>query len=123
MATSDTLLEFRRAGGQAGIEERLVVGRDGHASLRLPDGVQELELGTGMVEQLEHELKAARFAELPEDLRRPPGPDEPQPDMVEYAITADGHTVRALGSGLPPELLPLVQALNVVLHRGTSTVP
>jgi hypothetical protein len=33
---------------------------------------------------------------LPEDLRRDPEAGQPQPDEVEYAIRADGHTVRAL---------------------------
>jgi hypothetical protein len=66
--------------------------------------------------------------QLPCPLRGPPGADashhgeedEPQPDVVEYAITADGHTVRALGSALPAQLVPLVEALNVVLLRDTS---
>jgi len=66
------------------------------------------------------QLAAAGFTELPEDLRSLPEEDEPQPDVVEYAITADGHTVRALGSALPAQLVPLVEALNVVLLRDTS---
>lgn len=117
-APSDTthpLLEFRCTGGRARRDEHLVVGGDGRATLRRPDSTRELELGRGTMEQLRRELDAARFAELPEDLRRPPTAAEPQPDVVEYAITADGHTVRALGSALPAELLPLVEALNVVM--------
>jgi hypothetical protein len=116
MGASDTLLEFRCTGGSGGNDEHLVVGRDGHATLRRPDGTRELELGPATLDQLRRELDAARFAELPADLRQPPGTGEPQPDVVEYAITADGHTVRALGSALPAQLLPVVQALNVVIH-------
>ena len=103
MEASDRLLEFRRTGGRAGNDDYLVVDRDGHAVLRMPKGTQEFELGPGTVEQLRRELETAGFAELPEELRRPPEADQPQPDVVEYAITAAGHTVRALGSALPPE--------------------
>jgi hypothetical protein len=117
MNASDTLLEFRCTGGRAGNDQHLVVGRDGRATLRRPDGTRQFQLGQGTVEQLRRELDAARLAELPEDLRNPPGQGEPQPDVVEYALSADGHTVRALGSALPPQLVPLVQALNVVLAR------
>ena len=72
------------------------------------------------MQQLRRELEAAGFAELPEDLRRPPDANQPSPDVVKYAITADGHTVRALGSALPAELLPVVEALNVILQRESS---
>lgn len=120
MGASDILLEFRCTGGRAGNDRHLVVGHDGHATLHSPDGTQQLQLGPATVEQLRRDLDKARFAELPQDLRHPPREGEPTPDVVEYAITADGHTVRALGSALPPELLPLVEALNVLLQRDTS---
>jgi hypothetical protein len=120
MDVGDILLEFRRTGGRAGNDEHLVVGHDGQATLRTPDSTQRLELGPATVEQLGQQLAAAGFTELPEDLRNLPEEDEPQPDVVEYAITADGHTVRALGSALPAQLVPLVEALNVVLLRDTS---
>jgi hypothetical protein len=117
MDAGQTLLQFRRTGGRTRRDEHLVVSRDGQAVLRGPDGTRQLQLGPGTVEQLQQELDTARFAELPEDLRRPPAADEPEPDVVEYALTADGHTVRALGSALPAELLRLVEALNVVMQR------
>ena len=117
MEGSDRLLEFRRAGGRAANEDHLVVDRDGHAMLRTPTGTRQFELGPGTVEQLRRELETADLAELAEDLRRPPEADQPQPDVVEYAITAAGHTVYALGSALPPQLVPVVQTLNVVLQR------
>jgi len=120
MDVGDILVEFRRTGGRAGNDEHLVVGRDGQATLRTPDSTQRLELGPATVEQLGQQLAAAGFTELPEDLRSRPEEDEPQPDVVEYAITADGHTVRVLGSALPGQLVPLVEALNVVLLRDTS---
>jgi hypothetical protein len=120
MDTNQTLLEFRRTGGRAHQDEHLVIGRDGRATLRGPDGTRQLQVGPGTVEQLQRELDAARLAELPEDLRRPPTADEPQPDVVEYAVTADGHTVRALGSALPAELLPLVEALNVLMQGNAA---
>jgi hypothetical protein len=117
MAADDTLLEFRYTGGRAGNDGHLVVGHDGRATLRTPEGSRQLELGPGTIEQLRRELETARFAELPGDLRSPPEAGEPEPDTVEYTITADGHTVQALGSAIPPELLRLVEALNSVLPR------
>ena len=120
MAAGDTLLEFRYTGGRADNDGHLVVGHDGRATLRTPKGSRQLELGPATIEQLRQELETARFAELPGDLRSPPEEGEPQPDMVEYTITADGHTVRALGSAIPPELLRLVEALNSVLPRDAS---
>jgi hypothetical protein len=69
MDVGDILVEFRRTGGRAGNDEHLVVGRDGQAMLRTPDGTQRLELGPATVEQLGQQLAAAGFTELPEDLR------------------------------------------------------
>jgi hypothetical protein len=120
MEASDHLLEFRRTGGRAGNDDQLVVDGDGRAILRTPTGTRQFELGPGTLEQLRRELETAGLAELAEDLRRPPDADQPQPDVVEYAITAAGHTVRALGSALPPQLVPVVQTLNVVLQRESS---
>jgi hypothetical protein len=117
MDGSDRLLEFRRAGGRAANDDHLVIDHDGHARLRTPKGSRQFELGPGTVEQLRRELETADLANLPEDLRRPPEADEPQPDVVEYAVTAGGHTVHALGSALPPQLVPVVETLNVVLQR------
>ena len=87
MDVSHILVEFRRTGGRAGNDEHLVVGRDGQAMLRTPDGIQGLELSPATVEQLGQQLAAAGFTELPEDLRSRPEEDESQPDVVEYAIT------------------------------------
>jgi len=52
MDVGDILVEFRRTGGRAGNDEHLVVGRDGQAMLRTPDGTQRLELGPASVEHL-----------------------------------------------------------------------
>ena len=117
MEASDRLVEFRRTGGRAANDDHLIVDHTGQAMLRTPKGSRHFELGPGTVEQLRRELETAGFAELPEELRRAPEADQPQPDVVEYAITAAGHTVRALGSALPPELVAVVQTLNVVLER------
>jgi hypothetical protein len=117
MDASDRLLEFRRTGGRAATNDHLIVNRDGHALLRTPKGSQQFELGPGTVEDLRRQLETAGFGELAEDLRRPPAADQPEPDVVEYAVTAGGHTVRALGSALPPQLVPVVETLNVVLQR------
>ena len=117
MDASDRLLEFRRTGGRAANNDHLIVNRDGQALLRTPRDSRQFELGPGTVEELRRQLETAGFGELAEELRRPPDADEPQPDVVEYAITAGGHTVRALGSALPPQLVPVVEMLNVVLQR------
>ena len=106
MDVGDILVEFRRTGGRAGNDEHLVVSHDGQATLRTPDSIQRLELGPATVEQLGQQLAAAGFTELPEDLRSLPDQDEPQPDVVEYTITADDHTVRALGVRFPRSSCP-----------------
>jgi hypothetical protein len=85
--------------------------------LRTPMGTRQLELGPGAVEQLQRELETAGFAELPEELRRAPEADQPQPDVVEYAITAAGHTVRALAVRSRQSWVAVVETLNVVLER------
>jgi hypothetical protein len=121
MEASDRLVEFRRTGGRAANDDHLIVDHAGQAVLRTPKGIRHFELGPGTVEQLRRELEMAGLPELAEDLRRPPEAHQPQPDVVEYAVTAAGHTVRALGSALPPQLVPVVQTLNVVLQRESTS--
>ena len=65
MDVGDILVEFRRAGGRAGNDEHLVVGRDGQATLRTPDSTQRLELGPATVEQLGQQLAALDFPSCP----------------------------------------------------------
>lgn len=102
MEASDHLLEFRRTDGRAGNDDQLVVDGDGRAMLRTPKGARQFELGPGTLEQLRRELETAGLAELPKDLRRPPDAHQPQPDVVEYAVTAGGHTVHALAARSRP---------------------
>jgi hypothetical protein len=99
---SDRLLEFRRTMDGPATTAILSLTVTGRARLRTPKGTRQFELGPGTLEQLRRELGTAGLAELPEELRRPPDAHQPQPDVVEYAGTAGGHTVHALAARSRP---------------------
>ena len=118
---AEALVEFRSTGGRAGVDDHLVVDPDGHATLRTRDGGGEFTLGEGALAQLRATLDQAGFTGLPTDQRdESDRGQEPEPDVVEYTITHAGHTVRAVGSALPDELLPVVQLLNSLLPRANA---
>jgi hypothetical protein len=107
-ASSDTLVEYSRMGGIAGLEDHLVVRASGQATLTRRDQRYEFALERETLSQLQALLDNAQFTRLSgEYLSSRPGAD-----LFTYAITYRGHTVRSMDTAVPEVLQPALDLLN-----------
>jgi hypothetical protein len=104
---SGPLVTYARSGGVAGVPERLVVERDGAATVEvgIEGARQSFELPVDELEQLRSELEAADF----ESVDDPPSPPTCA-DCFVYEIVYDGTTISYDDANPPPESVSSVVA-------------
>ena len=93
-----TQVHFERTGGFAGI--------------RLATSIAAADLPADEARALEEEIQAARFFDLPEQIRGAGN----EPDRFQYKITVEqggkSHTVEVGEASMPESLRPLVEHLG-----------
>jgi hypothetical protein len=95
-------IEYRRSGGFAGVEDRILVAPDGELEVRDRQGHRRTaRLSAGDLSEL------ATLVSGWKELRSPPTPVPA--DAFAYAITYDGLTVTAVEFGAPPQTFDLVR--------------
>ena len=105
-------VEFRRTGGFAGNDDRLVVAEDGRAHLATRRGACDLQVAPGEVESLRRELDGAGLASLPATAA--PGAIA---DGFDYDVTYRGSTRHYPEDRVPPSLRPAVTRLSALVDR------
>ena len=94
---STPLIEYHRSGGMRGTDHRLTVTNDGQATLTRDGLTTNITIESDVMNRLRGTMREIEFDKL-EPV------DQPQrggADMYEYAITYQGHTVRAKELSLP----------------------
>ena len=112
--TDDTLIEYTRAGGYAGLDDHLVIHTDGSATLERREGpasvtISEEEFDT--IEQLINELDWEALEG--HHSRRNVG----VADGYFYEFVYDDVTVTTQELGVPPKLEPLISTLDPITTR------
>ncbi len=107
-ASSDTLVEYTRTGGIAGLDDRLIVRANGQATLTRRDQRYEFALERETLTQLQSLLDSAQFTRLSGEYL----PSRPGADLFTYAITYRGHMVRTMDTAVPEALQPALDLLN-----------
>lgn len=105
-----TPVEFQRQGGIAGLDDRLVVQRDGAYTIVTRSGTKQGRLTGAELTALAGVLESSGFGRIPAS-----HPAGGVADGFRYRVAYDGHEVRAEDGGLPDALDPVVGALNRVL--------
>jgi hypothetical protein len=109
---SGQLVDYRRSGGIAGLEDRLTVSRSGVGVHTPRSGVPRVfRVSPGALADLEHALEAADFRSLDPSYL----PTTPIADAFTYTITYLGGTVVASDEAVPTALEPVVAELNRLL--------
>jgi hypothetical protein len=105
------LVDYRKSGGFAGLEDHLVVMTDGHAMVEGKGPSREERLDAATMRELTAALDQAGLDRLQ------PRYDPPVKgnDLFEYAVTYRGRTVTASDTGIPPQLRPLLTKLNQIM--------
>lgn len=117
-ADPDIIVDYRRTGGIAGLNDRLVIQADGNAVLQQkgqPD--TDFTVDQQTMDDLEQTLQAAAFDELA-------GVHEPAraiPDAfhyeVVYAANGGRQTVEATDGAVPNDLAPVLDLLNAIISQ------
>jgi hypothetical protein len=110
---SGVLVTYRVSGGFAGVDERLVVSRDG--TVVYTSGQAPPERGRLTADEraaLVEALEASDFATLPRDTV-----DPHVADAFVYEVTYAGRRVRTSDGAIPPRLAPVLDLLREIAAR------
>lgn len=115
-SSTGTLTEYRRSGGFAGLDDHLVIKKDGEAILTRRSERYEFSLDRDTVAGLQGLFREAEFSLLGREYL----PSRQGSDLFEYVVTYENHTVRTLDGAVPPSLQPILEALNQIVDtQGT----
>lgn len=109
-----TLIDYHRSGGIRGSDDHLVIHGDGTAILTRNGTDTAVAVAPDALDRLLDRLAEAGFTDLEDNYESSPG----GADMYQYAITYQGHTVRAKDDSLPPALHPVIELLDRLLQGG-----
>ncbi len=110
---SSPLIEYHRSGGIRGTDDRLVIRDDGTATLNRNGRASNTTVASDVMDRLRRALRQSQFASLRSEYEAP----QSGADMYDYAITHDGHTVRAKDASLPEALHPVISILDRILSK------
>ncbi len=110
---SSPLIEYHRSGGIRGTDDRLVIRDDGTATLNRNGRASNTTVASDVMDRLRRALRQSQFGSLRSEYEAPPG----GADMYTYAITHNGHTVRAKDASLPEALHPVISILDRILSN------
>lgn len=107
------LVEYRRSGGIAGRDDRLVIHADGTARLYRRGVATDFTVAGDTLAELRSLLQAIGF----DRLRAEYLPARAGADLFEYVVVYGERRVRTMDTAVPPELAPLIQLLNGLVAR------
>ena len=110
---SSPLIDYHRSGGIRGIDDRLVIRDDGTATLSRNGKSSEITVTSDVMDRLRRALGQSQFGGLRSEYEAP----RVGADMYDYAITHNGHTVRAKDASLPEALHPVIAILDRILSN------
>lgn len=115
LSGSGPLIEYRRSGGFAGSNDRLVIEEDGRAIVTRNGRQIEFTVDAETLEQLEAVFQEADYASL----RREYLPAEQRSDYLDYVIAYKGQRVHTMDTAVPDELWPVIQSLNQIMDSAS----
>ncbi len=117
----DALIEYRRSGGFAGLDDHLVIEEEGEATLTRQLEHYEFTLDKDTMNQLQALFEEAEFSQLQQEYL----PSRQGSDRFEYQVTYKGYTVRTMDGAVPSPLQPILEALNRIVEgrRNLSICP
>lgn len=114
MSTQATpLIEYRRSGGIAGREDRVVVLTDGTLQLSRRGAVSDSKVGEDTLSQLRDLIHRIDFRGMRDEYL----PARQGADLFTYEVIYQERHIRTMDTAVPPELQPLIQLLGGLASR------
>jgi hypothetical protein len=109
-----TLIEYRRSGGIAGREDRLVVLSDGTVRrTRRGAAAADYRVGADTLAELRALLDRIDFRRMRAEYL----PPRQGADLFEYVLIYRDRRIRTMDTAVPAELQPLIQLLGGLANR------
>lgn len=108
----DPLIQYRRSGGIAGLDDQLVIKTGGQATLTQRDAKTDFTVDRDTLNHLTALFDQVGFAGLNKEYL-PEGGN----DLFDYAVTYKGHTVHTRDTAVPEKLQPVLDALNEIIEK------
>jgi hypothetical protein len=113
------LIEYRRSGGIAGREDRLVVLSDGSMRLTRRGAAADYQVGADTLTELRALLERIDFRAMRDEYL----PARRGADLFEYVVIYRDRRIRTMDTAVPPELQPLIQLLSGLANRAPPSPP
>ncbi len=110
------LVDYQRAGGIAGLDDRVVIFDNGVAVISRKTVSTEIVLNQSDLERVSRILKDAQFSMLQGNYSARRG----AADYFRYIISYHNKTVIAEDSAIPPSLQPVIEEMNRITSIANS---
>jgi hypothetical protein len=111
------LVDYYRAGGVAGYDDRLIIFDNGAAVVSTKAGSRTIVLNATVIAGISDLFTQAQFSMLQTNYPAPRGGS----DLIRYSLSYHGKTVTSEESAVPPSLLPVLDQMNtIVKNAGTA---
>ncbi|MBI4318451.1 MAG: hypothetical protein HY675_08175 [Chloroflexi bacterium] len=107
------MIEFRRSGGIAGLNDRMIIDSSGKVTISRKSGGDTFVLDRKDLEEILRQAEDAGFAKLETEYL----PANRCCDLIEYDIVYKGREVRTMDTAVPLPLQPLLESLNKLVDR------
>jgi len=111
-ASSETLIEYHRSGGFAGLDDHLVIKKNEEAILTRKSERYDFTADSDTINRLQTLFEEAGFSQL----RKEYLPSRQGSDLFDYVVIYKGHSVRTMDGAVPPSLWPILEALNQIVE-------
>jgi hypothetical protein len=108
------LVDYQRTGGFAGLDDHLVIGVEGNATLTRKSQSFEFTLDDTTMDQLKTVFEEAGFSKLEREYL----PERQGADFIEYIVTYQGDRVRTMDTAVPDSLWQVLEFLNQIVESG-----
>lgn len=109
--SSGDLIDCRRAGGFAGLDDHLVIDVNGNVTLTRKTQCYEFTLDSDMLNQIQNAFDEAEFIKLDRKYL----PSRHGSDFFEYVVTYKGYTVQTMDPAVPESLWPVLELLDQII--------
>jgi hypothetical protein len=110
------LVDYYRAGGIAGFNDRLVIFDNGIALVSSRTTNSEIDLNQTDIDRIITLFDQAQFSKMEGNYSARPG----SVDLIKYTISYESVTVRTEDTAIPPSLKPVIAELNRIVGMGVS---
>ena len=110
------MVDYYRAGGIAGFNDRLVIFDNGIALVSGKTINSEIDLNKTDIDRIITLFDQAQFAKLEGNYSARPG----SVDLIKYSISYENKTVNTEDTAIPPLLKPVIAELNRIVGMGAG---